>query len=763
MHLFVITRHLFVTLHLKYRIKEATDMYNHEFFTAEERPVVAELYEQLMREIRDTVSEDEAQQVRGYIIRALESGSLHRDDFGLNPVVVDLQTALIVSQEVGLSRGAVLGIMLSTVLLSGCCTIRDIERDFGSDVAKILNGLTHVRELYDKSTTIETENFRSLLITFAEDIRVILIMIVSRLNVMRQIKDTPNKDAQQRVAIEANYLYAPLAHKLGLYKLKSELEDLSLKYLETEAYYHIKEKLNETKNARDSYMKQIIDPVQKKLTEAGLKFHIKGRTKSIHSILQKMKKQKVDVDGVYDLFAIRIILDSKPEKEKMDCWQVFSIVTDMYQSNPKRMRDWLSVPKSNGYESLHITVLAPGQKWVEVQIRTERMDDIAENGLAAHWRYKGVKGAQGGIDEWLSNIRAALESADDKQAMDQFKMDLVEDEVFVFTPKGDLFKLPMGASVLDFAYAIHTKVGDRCTGAKIGNKNVTLKHKLHSGDQVEILTSNNQTPKQDWLNIVITSKAKNKIRQSLKEMQAGQITLSKELLERKMKNRKIEMEEATLMHTISKLGYKTVTAFYRAIEEGKLDINTVLETYVAQQRYDKGEGPVVATKSAAEFEMPVEDVKHKKTGADDVVVIDKNLSGIDFQLAKCCNPIYGDEVFGFVTSGGGIKIHRTTCPNAMQMRERYGYRILKARWAGKGESKYAITLHIIGNDDMGIVNNITSIISKEEKMQMRSISIDSHDNLFSGHLTVMLEDTSRLQQLIKKLKTVKGVKNVTRA
>ncbi len=738
-------------------------MYNHDFFTAEEQPVVAELYEQLMHEIRDTVNEGESQHVREYIIQALECGSLHRDDFGLNPIIVDLQTALIVSQEVGLSRGAVLGIMLSTVLLSGCCSIQDIERDFGCDVAKILNGLTHVRELYEKSTTIETENFRSLLITFAEDIRVILIMIVSRLNVMRQIKDTPNKDAQQRVAIEASYLYAPLAHKLGLYKLKSELEDLSLKYLETEAYYHIKEKLNETKDVRDSYIKQIIEPVQRKLAEAGLKFHIKGRTKSIHSIWQKMKKQKVDVDGVYDLFAIRIILDSVPEREKMDCWQAFSIVTDMYQSNPKRMRDWLSVPKSNGYESLHITVLAPGQKWVEVQIRTERMNDIAENGLAAHWRYKGVKGAQGGIDEWLSNIRAALESTDDKQAMDQFKMDLVEDEIFVFTPKGDLFKLPMGASVLDFAYAIHTKVGDRCTGARIGSKNVTLKHKLHSGDQVEILTNNNQTPKQDWLNIVITSKARNKIRQSLKEMHAGQITLSKELLERKMKNRKIEMEEATLMHTISKLGYKTVTAFYSAIEEGKLDINTVLETYVAQQRYDKGEAPTVTTKSAAEFEMPVDDVKHKKTGADDVVVIDKNLSGIDFQLAKCCNPIYGDEVFGFVTSGGGIKIHRITCPNAAQMRERYGYRILKARWAGKGESKYAITLHIIGNDDMGIVNNITSIISKEEKMQMRSISIDSNDNLFSGHLTVMLEDTSRLQQLIKKLKTVKGVKNVTRA
>ena len=488
---------------------------------------------------------------------------------------------------------------------------------------------------------------------------------------------------------------------------------------------------------------------------------MKGRTKSIHSIWQKMKKQRVDVDGVFDLFAIRIILDSKPERERADCWQVFSVITDMYQSNPKRMRDWLSVPKSNGYESLHITVLGPEQKWVEVQIRTERMDDIAEHGLAAHWRYKGVKGSQGGIDTWLANIRTALENDDDGQMMEQFKMDLVEDEVFVFTPKGDLFKLPMGATVLDFAYAIHTNVGNRCTGAKIGNKNVNLKYKLQSGDQVEIMTSNNQSPKQDWLGFVTTGRARSKIRQSLKEAEAGRTTLAKELLERKMKNRKIEYSEPTLMHTIKRLGYKNVTDFFHAIAEERLDVNHVLDSYQAQQRHERGEDDVV-TRSAAEFVMPAEDVNDRHQAGSDVLVIDQNLKGIDFQLAKCCRPIYGDEVFGFISSQGGIKIHRTDCPNARQMQERAPWRVVRARWASKHGSQYSITLHIVGQDDMGIVNNITSIISKEEKMLMRSISIDSHDGLFSGHLTVMLENTDRLQQLIRKLKTIRGVKNVTR-
>ncbi|MCF0198600.1 MAG: bifunctional (p)ppGpp synthetase/guanosine-3',5'-bis(diphosphate) 3'-pyrophosphohydrolase [Bacteroidaceae bacterium] len=734
-----------------------------EFFTSQEHDEMLDLQRQLMQETAGVLTEEDARRVHQHLIMAIESGELQRDAFGLNPVVNDLQTTMIVLHEIGVSRSAILGVLLSSVVLADCVSAATIEREFGEEVTVILHGMRHIRELYSKSSTIETENFRSLLVTFAEDMRVILIMIANRVNIMRQIKDTANLEAQRQVSTEAACLYAPLAHKLGLYKLKSELEDLSLKYLEHDAYYHIKEKLNETKASRDIYIKSFIHPIEEKLAAARLKFHIKGRTKSIHSIWQKMKKQKVDVDGVFDLFAIRIILDSQPDKEKQDCWQVFSIITDMYQSNPKRMRDWLSVPKSNGYESLHITVLGPAQKWVEVQIRTERMDDIAEHGLAAHWRYKGIKSGQGGVDEWLAGIRSALEAGDDMQMMDQFRLDLVEDEVFVFTPKGDLHKLPMGATVLDFAYSIHTRVGDRCIGAKIGARNVTLKHKLQSGDQVEILTNNSQTPKQDWLNIVTTGKARTKIRQSLKEMQAGQMGLAKELLERKMKNRKLEMDEPTLMHTIKRLGYKIVSDFYKAIAEEKLDVNEVLEAYVAQQRHDKGEDTPAVTRSAAEFELPTEDVKKKYYASDDVMVIDQNLKGIDFQLARCCNPIYGDEVFGFVTTGGGIKIHRCACPNAHQLRERFGYRIVRARWAGKRGSQYPITLHIVGNDDMGIVNNITSIISKEEKMLMRSISIDSHDGLFSGQLTVMLEDTSRLQQLIRKLKTVKGVKNVTRS
>ena len=560
---------------------------------------------------------------------------------------------------------------------------------------------------------------------------------------------------------EAAYLYAPLAHKLGLYRLKSELEDLSLKYLEHDAYYLIKEKLNATKKSRDEYIEKFIRPIDEKLKKAGLKFHMKGRTKSIHSIWQKMKKQHCGVEGIYDLFAIRIILDSALEKEKMECWQVYSIITDMYQPNPKRLRDWLSIPKSNGYESLHITVLGPENKWVEVQIRTERMDEIAERGLAAHWRYKGIKGGESGVDEWLNNIRSALENNDDLQLMDQFKMDLYEDEVFVFTPKGDLFKFPKGATVLDFAYTIHTNVGDHCIGAKINEKNAPLRQKLNSGDQVEILTANNQSPKQDWLNFVVTGKARAKIRQALKEMQAKQGAFAKELLERKFKNRKIEYDEPTMMHVIKKLGFKVVTDFYKSLADETTDINEVLDLYTEQQKIEAGLAEHTPAPSAENYNIPSEAELKAKTN-DDVLVIDQNLKGLDFSLAKCCQPIYGDDVFGFVTVNGGIKIHRQDCPNAQELRKRFGYRIVKARWAGKRGSQYPITLKVIGNDDLGIVNNITSIISKEEKISLRSISIDSHDGLFSGTLTVMLDDTSKLQLLEKKLKTIKGVKQVSR-
>ena len=734
-------------------------------FTDEERLQIEELKSKLSLLTENVLTQQDWNMVHQYLEKSTTQHGVSRDAFGLSNILTDMETALIVGQEMGLTRGSVLGVMLDSAVMRGDATLEDIKKDFGEEVAGIMHGLLRIRDLYEKSATIESENFRSLLVSMAEDMRVILIMIANRVCLMRNIKGTSNVEAQRKVSMESAYLYAPLAHKLGLYKLKSELEDLSLKYLEHDAYYYIKEKLNATKKSRDAYISRFTKPIEEKLLKAGLKFHMKGRTKSIHSIWQKMKKQKVDIDGVFDLFAIRIIIDSAPEREKQECWQVFSIITDMYQSNPSRMRDWLSVPKSNGYESLHITVLGPEQKWVEVQIRTERMDDIAEHGLAAHWRYKGIKGGQRGVEEWLAGVRSALESGDDHQLMDQFRMELTEDEVFVFTPKGDLFKLPAGATVLDFAYAIHTKVGNMCTGARIGNRNVTIRQKLASGDQVEILTSNNQTPKQDWLNIVTTSKARNKIKQTLKEMESRQASMAKEELERKMKNRKLDYDEPALMHTMTRMGYRVVTDFYNALAEGRLDTNAVLEAYATQLRRDRGEeDKATPAQSAQEFVMQANENLHKtNTAQEDVLVIDSNIRGLEFQMAKCCQPVYGDNVFGFVTSGGGIKIHRENCPNAPQLRERFGYRIVKAKWSGKGTGKYPITLHVIGHDDIGIVNNITSIISKEEKILLRSISIDSHDGLFSGTLTVMLEDTSKLENLLKKLKTVKGVKNVSRS
>jgi GTP pyrophosphokinase len=602
---------------------------------------------------------------------------------------------------------------------------------------------------------------RNLLLSFAEDMRVILIIIADRVNLMRQIKETPNIEARTQVANEAAYLYAPLAHKLGLYKLKSELEDLSLKYTEHDVYYHIKDKLNETKASRDKYIAAFIEPIQHKLEEAGLKFHMKGRTKSIHSIYQKMKKQKCPFEGVYDLFAIRIILDSPVDKEKQECWQVYSIVTDMYMPNPKRLRDWLSVPKSNGYESLHTTVMGPEGKWVEVQIRTERMDEIAERGLAAHWRYKGVKG-ESGLDEWLTSIRETLENADsDLEVMDQFKLELYEDEVFVFTPKGDLYKMPKGATVLDFAFAIHSKLGSKCIGAKVNGKNAQLKQTLNSGDQVEVMTSNTQTPKRDWLNIVTTSKARTKIRQAIKEIEARQTEFAKETIERKFKNRKLEYDEAVMMRLIKKLGYKTVTEFYQDIANETRDANDIIEKYLELKKKETENREDIVYRSAENFSMQT--AQDDKTFKEDVLVIDQNLKGLDFKLAKCCNPIYGDDVFGFVTISGGIKIHRTDCPNARELQSRFAYRIVKARWAGKSHGKqYPITLRIVGHDDIGIVTNITSIINKENDILLRSISIDSHDGLFSGMMTVMVDDTSKLESLVKKIKTVKGVKQVNR-
>ena len=674
-------------------------------FTDIEKQKALEIIEDLKHHPVAALLPNDEEKLRRILFDAIEQGSIQRDIFGLNPILRALQTAYIAVDEIGLGRDAIIATLLYPIDSS-----LPLPWESRDGVTSILHGLHRVQQLYKKTPAIETENFRSLLLSFAEDMRVILIMIADRVNLMRQIRDTDNIAARQRAAEEASYLYAPLAHKLGLYQLKSELEDLSLKYLEHDAYYHIKNKLSATKEARDKYIQDFITPVKKRLEQAGLHFHIKGRTKSIHSIWQKMKKQKCPFEGVYDLFAIRIILDSAPDREKMECWQAYSIVTDMYQPNPKRLRDWLSVPKSNGYESLHITVLGPENKWVEVQIRTERMDEIAEHGLAAHWRYKGIKSAGGGIDQWLNAIRTALEAGDDMQVMDQFRMNLYEDEVFVFTPKGEIKKFAAGATVLDFAYNIHSRIGNTCVGALVNGKNAPIRQRLHSGDTVEIMTSNSQHPRREWLHIATSSHARSKIRKALAELQRKEEEIS-----------------------------------------GKKEETPV----TVPQSSSEGVGSM----SAASF------ILHRQGTADSLSLGEEKavFRGIEYGLAKCCHPIYGDDVFGFVTVSGGIKIHRKDCPNAAELRRRFGYRIVKAQWSDKGTGQYDITLRVVGNDDIAVVNTITSVIGKEAHTLLRAINIDSDDGLFRGAITVSVDDNTHLASLIKKLKGIKGVRSVSRS
>lgn len=685
-----------------------------------------------------------------------------QDVFGLSQWVVILEAI-----DVAISQIRLKGDILTAAVL---WTFLPIERakaiadNFGETTSRLFVSLHRVASIDAKTEAVRTDNFRNLLVSQAEDMRVILLLIARCTTLMRKIKDTNADVARRRLATEAACVYAPLAHKLGLYQLKSELEDLSLKYLEHNAYYHIKEQLNATKRSRDAYIAEFIKPISEMLTAEHISFSIKGRTKSIHSIWQKMKKQQCSFSGVYDLFAIRIIVDAQRNKEKELCWKVFSLITARYESNLKRLRDWITVPKPNGYESLHITVKGPQEKWVEVQIRTNRMDDVAEHGLAAHWRYKGIK-AGGGVDAWLSDIRNALETGNDALLTQSLsEQEANEHDIYVFTPKGDLFRLPPRATVLDFAYYVHTEVGNKCVGARIDGKNVPIRHRLESGKQVEILTSNTQTPKMEWINEVVSSHAKAKIRTSVRDAQTREATLGREILERKLKNRKIDWDESIANQLIKKSGFKESFEFYKAIYDEMLDVNQLIERYQDLVKVANGTAERAAIRSAEEFNLEAETLtSHRSQYASDTLVIDRNLKGIDYQFAKCCNPVYGDEIFGFVTSGGGIKIHRNDCPNAPALQSRFDYRIVPAKWAGKGGGKYAITLHVVGNDDLGIVSNISSIISKEAHIMLRSINIDAHDGLFFGLLTVMVDDTCMLNSLIKKLKGVKGVKAVSRA
>lgn len=730
------------------------------FFTEDEKKTFFSKYRLLLRSLYSFLQKEDIPKMRELMQRVVALDCYGRDKNGINGLLRNINTALIATIEIGLKRTSVIALLLYRPVMKEVIKIEEVEKTFDSDVALIITRLLKTSDLYARNTAINSDNFHHLLFSFAEDVRVILIMIADRLCLMRLGKELKTEDDRLRLATEASYLYAPLAHRLGLYTIKSELEDLSLKYTDPKQYDFIKKKLNETKRSRDAYIAEFIEPIKKKLTTAGFRFDIKGRTKSIHSINNKLSKQNVDFEGIYDLFAIRVVLDTPITKERSDCWQIYSIITDMYQPNPKRMKDWISIPKTNGYESLHITVMGPQNKWVEVQIRTRRMDEIAEKGLAAHWRYKGGK-EENGLDEFLSTVRAALETKDSNplDLMQDFKMDLYKDEIYVFTPTGELIKLAKGATVLDFAFSIHTKLGSKCVSAKVNEKNVPIKYVLHNGDTVSVVTSPTQFPKRDWLSFVTTSKARVKIKQALREEAAKTAEFAKELLQRRFKNRKIDVEESILMRYIKKKGYKTVTDFYLDIAEERLEPNNVIDEYLEAERKEKDNTEHLEVRSAEGYitTTEIEEISTNK----DVLVIDKNLTGIEYKLAKCCNPIYGDEVFGFVSTQG-IKIHRLDCPNSQEMISRFGYRIIRAKWSGKGDNGYVVTLRVVGRDDITIVTNITSVIGKESGVTLRSLNIDSVDGLFQGNFAVMVRDTTTLNILNKKIKAVKGVKTVER-
>lgn len=714
----------------------------------------------LLHDTADVREKNDFGKVKALIKEAYSGDISPVDRHGIDKIGHGIDTAIALCEMVTPDRNMIVATLLYGLCVENLLSFETLKESWGDDIARMVGGLIKVSTLYGKQGVVKSDNFRRLLMTFAEDIRVIIIMIVERLTLMRAINHHKDEKFVTDTAFEANYLYAPLAHRLGLYKIKSELEDMSLKYTSRDTYTKIAHELNETKAVRDAYIANFIAPLKEKLDKIGISYEIKGRTKSIYSIWNKLRKQHIELSGVYDLFAIRIILDVPLDREKAECWNVYSIVADMYTPNPARMKDWLSIPKSNGYESLHTTVKGPDNKWVEVQIRTKRMDLIAEKGLAAHWKYKGIK-SEANLDSWMNNIRDILETAEGPmELMKNFKMDLYDKEVFVFTPRGDLYRLPLGATVLDFAFNIHSKLGCTCVGGKVNGRNRKLNYKLHSGDTVEITTSPGQIPKQDWLSFVVTSKARNKIRQTLNERANRAAELGKELLQRRFKNRKIELEEAILMRTIKKMGYRTVTDFYNAISDELIDVNDVITQYDIIENLDKRNE--IEHRSAEEFELHEPADGRNDSTADDILIIGDNIKGINYRLSKCCNPIFGDDVFGFVSAEGVIKIHRNDCPNAVHIREKYPYRVIRTRWSGKVGNQFAATLKIVGQDDIGIVTNISSIINKEKDVTLRNISIDSADGMFSGYVVVGVVNTESLNNLIKKIKTVKGVKDVQR-
>ncbi len=724
--------------------------------TERERKIILNKYKELLQLSEDFTKKKELELIRKALDVSVDAFEGMRSATG-NPVILDiLETTIIVVDQIGLGTRSVVATLLYQTVIDNKITLIEIEKEFDKTIMLIVDGLVKISDITTKTSANQAENFRQMLLTLAEDVRVILIKLAILLNTMRSLNNMP-EEYQIKTSLETFSLYAPLAHRLGLYNIKSELENLSLKYTEKEVYKEIIKKLKNSTAKRERFIKKFIAPIEKELKEQKVDYEIKGRPKSVYSIWQKMKKQNVDFEEVYDIFAIRIILNSKPSKEKADCWRAYSIVTDFYQPNPKRLRDWISIPKTNGYESLHTTVVGPESKWVEVQIRTQRMDEIAERGYAAHWRYKGVK-AEKGIDQWMQKVREGIESNSvaNCDTIDDLKLNLYNKEVFVFTPTGDLKKLPAGSTVLDFAYDIHSDVGNSCVGAMINHKNVTIKQQLQNGDQVSIVTSKSQKPKTDWLNFVVSSKAKTKIKSTLREEKFKEAEAGKELLKRRLKNWKIKFDDQLIEGLLKHFKLKKPVDLYQSIAIEKIDIKDIKdvlnenskETETVKEVLEKKETPLKEKESRA---------------ANDLLLIDDKLSNLDYKLAKCCNPILGDSIFGFVTVSEGIKIHRTSCPNARDLLEKYNYRILKAQWSKyASKQSFQATIKVTGVDEVGMLNKITSVISKDLKVQMRSIAIDSIDEMFDGKLKLVVESNKHLEGLISKLKQEKGILKVSR-
>ncbi|MFM2136162.1 MAG: pyrophosphokinae [Bacteroidota bacterium] len=686
---------------------------------------------------------------------SLEAHKDMRRKTGEPYILHPLAVAQICAEEIGLGPLAIVCALLHDTVEDTHLTLDDIRSSFGEKAAVIVDGLTKISGVVLQGSSIQAENFRKMLLTLSDDVRVILIKLADRLHNMRTL-DSMAREKQLKIASETAFLYAPLAHRLGLYSIKTELEDLALKYTEPEIYNEIASKLQQTKRERTRFINEFMEPVREELNRIGFKYEVRSRTKSVQSIWNKMKRQGVGFEEIFDIFAVRIVIDASEEEEKSMCWRCYSVFTDFYTPNPDRLRDWISTPKANGYESLHTTVMGPGGRWVEVQIRSRRMDDIAEKGYAAHWKYK-EPAAESALDDWIKKIRELLESPESNALdfIDDFKLNLFSDEIFVFTPTGDIKILPAGATALDFAFEIHTDLGSRCIGAKTNHKLVPLSHRLRSGDQVEILTSRKQTRKDDWLNYVVTAKAKSKIKGLLKEEKKLLADDGKEILERKFKHLKLNFTTENINELLAHFRVPSSLELYYRIAKGMIDLYD-LKDFEVTNGYIRSKQPVRNEQQT--LEQMVKTVR----GSSDMLVLGENLDRIDYKLSPCCNPIPGDDVFGFITVGEGIKIHRVNCPNAVQLMSNYAYRIVKAKWTGQQEIAFLAGVRMTGIDEVGVVNKISKVISSELKVNMRSISIDSNDGIFEGTIMLFVHDTHHLDKLIKKLKEIHGILTVSR-